>query len=741
LRDLLTPRVVLRPPFREFEGDESVSKAQINQLVNWDLVLTADYVHTVLKDLNQEPRWREALPKLLSDATGLLQEALDLMRELGGANDRSDQSYFAQPSISAHPQNRDFREWTALIYITRDTWLATAATSPSRARLEVELWLTVPYPLFRRLTFFAATQSNLFSSEQALNWLLSDEGYWLWSNETRREALRLLVTLAPNLGPEQHNRLFEAILAGPPRDMFGDDIEPELFQRITDRETWLRLSKCKGAGTLLPPEVAVRLEALSSQHPDWRLAEDESDEFPFWMGAGEGEEWRTIQATPKHRRELEIWLRDNPKTDFWKDDNWRERCDFPRAATALVHLAMQGIWPIDRWRTALQVWSEEKRVMRSWRFLRKTLLEAPDEVVTSLAHSFSWFLQSLGKTINRYEAEFFDLISRLLRLLQSEPYELDHDIMFKAINHPVGMVTDAAFRWWYRQKLQDGHGLNPLAATIFTHIADVQIAVFRHGRVLLGGNLVALFRVDRTWTEQNLLPLFNWERPGGEARAVWIGFLWSPRLYEPLLEALKSSFLATATHYHELGEGGRQYAALLAFAGLESISAISRKELAQATSSLPVQGLEYMAHTLVQALESAGEQRKEYWQNRMLPYVQSIWPKSKDILTPVIEESFARLCIAAGDEFPNAFNKLKHWLAPLKNPDMIIHEFHKAKLSERHPEAALEFLDLVTAGTSFLAYGKELVECLDAIRLARPEIVKDNRFQNLLTSVRQRGGA
>jgi hypothetical protein len=458
---------------------------------------------------------------------------------------------------------------------------------------------------------------------------------------------------------------------------------------------------------------------------------------------GESDELHTTQATPKQRRELETWLRTNPKSDFWQRDDWRQRCnvDFPRTSTALIHLAMQGEWPIDRWRSALQVWSEEARVARSWRFLHRTLLAAPDVVVTALAHPLSWLLHSLGKTVDRYEAEFFGLIGKILRLVQTETFESEDDIMFKAINHPVGLVTDATFRWWYQQKLEDDQGLNRAVAPIFTQIADVRIAIFRYGRVLLGSKLIALFRVDRKWTEQNLLPLFDWARIGSEARAVWTGFLWSPRLYEPLLEALKLPFLATAAYYNDLGECGRQYAALLTFTGLEGMSAISRKELAEATSRLPADGLACIAHTLVQALQSAGEQREQYWRNRVWPHLRFIWPKSKDARTPAIEFNFAQLCIAAGGEFPHAFAELKHWLAPLNTPDIIIHAFHEAKLSERFPLESLEFLDLVTAGTSFLAYSQELMECLDAIRQARPETATDQRFQRLERNVRQRGGA
>jgi hypothetical protein len=247
--------------------------------------------------------------------------------------------------------------------------------------------------------------------------------------------------------------------------------------------------------------------------------------------------------------------------------------------------------------------------------------------------------------------------------------------------------------------------------------------------------------VDRKWTKQNLLPLFDWEKMGHEAHAVWTGFLWSPRLYEPLLEVLKSHFIATATHYAELGECGRQYAALLTFAGLEGINAISRRELAEATSRLPTEGLAHTAQTLVQALESAGEQRVQHWRNRILPYLRFIWPKSTTAQTRVIESSFARLCVAAGDAFPEAVAELKHWLGPDNHPDFIIHIFNQTKLPERFPLVSLDFLDLVTGVTSFLAMSQELSECLNAIRRALPETVTDSRFQRLETIVRQRGGA
>jgi hypothetical protein len=124
-------------------------------------VLSSDYVHVVLSDLTNKPEWQAILPDLLDDITLLLRDALDLMQELGGADDKSDLSYIAQPSISVHPQNNKFQDWTALIELARDAWLVTAKTNPTKARHVAEGWLHIPYPVFKRLAFFAAAQGDL----------------------------------------------------------------------------------------------------------------------------------------------------------------------------------------------------------------------------------------------------------------------------------------------------------------------------------------------------------------------------------------------------------------------------------------------------------------------------------------------------------------------------------------------------------------------------------------------------
>ena len=349
LRDSLTPRISLSESFRGLsEGDDRSEPKCIKDIVEWEIVLTADHVHSGLRDLQQDERWITALPTFLSDFSALLRDALDFMRELGGAGDKSDRSYMQQPSIAEHPQNNDSHSWTVLIHLTRDAWIATAAHSPERANRAAEAWWDIPYPLFRRLAFFAAAQGQVIPRRRALDWLLGDEHWWLWSVETKREAVRLLVALAPQLDHAMLAQLQQAILAGPPRAMFREDLEAEAWTDLVDRSVWLRLAKLAASGANMSSDGSGRLSELSSQYPQWNLAADERDEFSFWTG--DGNDWRKFVATPRRRGELVDWLKRCPGTDHWQEDDWRQRCrdNFATTACALYALAKEGRWPTDR---------------------------------------------------------------------------------------------------------------------------------------------------------------------------------------------------------------------------------------------------------------------------------------------------------------------------------------------------------------------------------------------------------
>lgn len=642
LREILSPRVSLSEPFR-CDGEEAHDSKpeRIGDLVSWEVVLGTQHPHSVLRDWQDKAHWQQALPELLHDFSALLRDTLDLNRELGGADDRNDHSYIDQPSIDDHPQNKSFHDWTVLIELTRDAWLATVKLSDDRARLAAEGWWYTPYPVFKRLALFAAAQGSVISSERAL-------------------------------------------------------------------------------------------EA------------NESDEFPFWMESGsrvDNDPLRKFLVTPRRRDDLVDWLKEhpNPSSDFWQDDDWRSRCrnNFSTTSCALFALTREGEWPANRWREALQAWAEDKLLKRSWRYMAPVLANAPVELIQSCAHGISWWLQVIAKTFEGHDELFIRLAQRILALDFEDGAPTDKPV-FEAINHPVGQVTEALLRWWYRHSLQDGQGLLDSIKPIFTTLCDTHINKFRHGRVVLATHAIALFRVDGAWTSGHLLLLFDWQQSKTEARSAWEGFLWSPRLHRPLLIAIKQPMLATAAHYAQLGDHACQYADFLTFAALELGDTFSAKEFAQATSALPPEGLHHAAKALARALEGSSEQRREYWDNRVRPYLKSVWPKSRDKISSPIAESLAQLCIAADEAFPDALAELKNWLIPVDLPDYVINLLHQSKLPQRFPEAALDFINRIISDSTQWP-PTDLNECLQAIQGASPNLLNDTRYLRLSEYLRRHG--
>lgn len=312
LRELLSPKVTLKKPFRWGAEEESTeAPTRVKQLVDCELVLAADHVHSSLRDLTDE-HWRAVLPALLDDFQQLLRDALDLLRELSEADDREDRSHWDLPSISPHWQNRGFRDWVTLIELLRDAWLATHDRDPKRARRIALGWFEMPYPTFKRLALFAANQDDGIDSAQWVEWLVSDDTWWLWSVDTRRETMRLLVQQGMKLSPSVLTTLETAILAGPPRRMYRDDLEPEPWQSLVDHSVWLHLTKLREGGAQLGEAASRRIDNLSSANPAWRLASNEQEEFSHWMsGTGDPdyETRRHVDIAPRKKGDLIQWLK------------------------------------------------------------------------------------------------------------------------------------------------------------------------------------------------------------------------------------------------------------------------------------------------------------------------------------------------------------------------------------------------------------------------------------------------
>lgn len=750
LRELLAPKVMLKKLPCEENDDLSSADApvRIRQLVDWELVLTADNVYSTLRDFADEP-WSSALPHLLDDFQQLLRDALDLMREMGEADEREDDSHWSLPSITPLEQKQGFRDWVSLIELLRDAWLKIRANNSARAKHIAQDWFALPYPAFKRLALFAASQEDCIPPEQWVDWLLADDAYWLWSSNTKQEVCRLLVLQGQHLAGAAQARLEEAILTELPTAIRQNDWETDPWQDRGVRSVRLYLSKLQSSGMALGASAAARLAEISAAYPKWKLAANESDEFTTWMGDTvdpEYEDGREIAIAPRKRQELVQWLM-QPMPLRWpsREDRWRDVCRtrFFHSLLALCDLAQAGKWPTERWREALQTWAEDGMVSRSWRYAAPLMQTMPDAELQKLARYVTSWMEAVSSAYNWHKDILLNLCRRVLALpleagicfrILRNGAEIE-DPVGTAINHPIGHVTQALISLWFQRKPSDNDRLPAELQPVFTKLCDVQVDRFRSARVLMASQLIAFFRVDRPWTEAHLLPLFGWSHPE-EAKAAWQGFLWSSRLYQPLMAAFKRQFLDSAKHYADLGEYRQQFAAFLTHAALNRVEGYSEEDFRAALAALPQEGQEESALALALALESAGEQREEFWKNRAYPFWQQIWPKSRDLATPRIAKSLARLAIAARRKFPAALAAVQDWLQPIESPNYVVQLLHKSGLCTQCPTEALSLLAAVIDDQPWAP--QKLGQCLDDIVQAAPHLGQNAHYVRLREYFRRR---
>jgi hypothetical protein len=167
---------------------------------------------------------------------------------------------------------------------------------------------------------------------------------------------------------------------------------------------------------------------------------------------------------------------------------------------------------------------------------------------------------------------------------------------------------------------------------------------------------------------------------------------------------------------------------------LEQGGTFTADELKTATEALPDAGRVDTLRTLTQALEGSGEQKTEYWRNRILPYWKSIWPKWEIYKTPALAEPIAQLCLAAGEMFTDALEALHSWLQPVSSHG-VVDKLDKTKLSRRYPATALEFLYIVVDLHARWPPHK-LGNCLNDIKEADLGLEEDQRFRRLMELVR-----
>lgn len=726
LKKILTPKIKIRKSFSLSEEPYS-----------WELTIEEEHISHYKDDII-EYLGNDKLAEMFNDFESLLLEALYLEKMMGGTDQYSDRSHWDLPSISPHPQNRGFNHWVCLIEFLRDSWLQVRLQKPQTAQKYALSWFDKPFPTFKRLALFAARHDNVVAPQVWCEWLCQEDGWWLWSTETQRETMRLIVLQGNKLDTESQKKLENKILSGLPRHMFREDLEPERFKLINDHSIWLHLAKLRESGIRLSKEAEQIYSEYSMNNPDCKIdSKYEKDEFSHWMsGTGDPdfEDERTYELAPTDIDELIEWLKEPvQEPHFRHDDNWREFCreNISLVIRALTDLFEDGIFPAQRWNTALWAWLDESVLMESSKLAIPTIERFTLEQVYLCIHSLANWIKALSKHDVSQQETYFSLIDKLISAYKSNATHSDSDeiTINSSINNPIGITTEAIFNSWFKTNLKDNDRLHGEYYRLFNKICCEPTNIFDHGKLIISSQSIAIYRVDPDWAKEYLIPLFDWRSDIRKAMIIWQGFLWSPRIYLPLIVDIKPYFLDTVKNISKLHDSEYQFIQFFMYTALDQSSILSKREVRQVLEKLPNKSLGTAAKILSQAL-SASEQKEEYWSKRIHMLWKNTWPKSKEFLTEEISSAFCNICIDSGDCFPAALEEMKAFLIKIQRPTYIISKILNSNVITKYPIETLDLLNTIIDPKGYPPH--KLKECLRAISDANDEIKNRYQFKSLL---------
>jgi hypothetical protein len=577
----------------------------------------------------------------------------------------------------------------------------------------------------------------------------------LWSPAVSKEALDLMVAIWPNLPEQGRNALIEQILSGPsipPVELEGQE-ERERRQRWVDRRVFERLALIERIGE--PPLTTSgekKLAALRSSYAEWRLEEGARAHFSIWSESDVGfetdrspDELRVLSSTalvdalraegPDREGRLSVWTQVVAGRPG-------------RGLGLLLSLsANPGPGDVSIWRSTLHGLREAMVRPAVARRVVAVLIRAPDQVVAdpSLLSSTSDALEAASKQqpLPISEIKFLRLWDRLveacLRQEAEDPPE-DHNWVSRAINRPIGRLTEALLNVMFRRGLKANAKFPEMFATRLDRLSADNPDNLRLARTILASRLLYLFAVDPTWTRSRLVPGFDWQSSEEEATALWRGYGWSarinPELWGELSPHLYDAFTPERTE--RLGDASETLASLLMVAGVEFPEIdVPTDKSRRALRMMAAADREAAASWLYRFL--AGPPVDEHgapigveqvrrvdrlWAERILPWLRRVWPREASFVSPQVSEQFALLAIATDQMLAEAVDFLLPYMTGTDRWGYTVRNMLRSRHPTDHPKAVLRLLGKIVLPSGPF-YTSDLRAVLDRIVTADPELLQD----------------
>ena len=687
--------------------------------------------------------WDGVVAVISNDLTTRLREAMDWFREFGLANWDDDTTHLIYRSISPHEQNRLAPTWTQLIALARESYdILVANRNLTAATNLVQRWLSLPYPVFRRLVMYAVTECSELDIEFGLGILLNETKPALWDDKYRREMFRFLRKRRQHIPKSKLDRLTNVILEGPPREIYPEDLQGVKWNVVRDHAILLRLHKLKESGASLPLNAEEAYKRIQRDQP-WKPRGDRSEEFILFVSPF------TFTPEPVDRSKIAIfedmstekfiaWLQTRageglPSWEYSGDWSQFVKTNMQAAVNLLKDAADKNVWEAQSWYSVLSECRQNENVS----------IELKQEVAEQFAHiptpelsklsleAARWFegaAQQLCFTLRR---KLWQKIWNVSCIVEEPSNNLDFTM---TLNHAGGILGSVLFDelLQFVPEVAPGQNLGfpEQLKQDFERIAVNENPSSKLARVRMAPMLYFLYRIDPNWTERTFFHRMNPEDKEKYDQYLWEGYLWFARCPTDLLIATKHLLFNILRNLDCIPEESRSRAVeLFTYLAVPPSHELNSNEAKGVLLGLEPDKLQSVAIALKNMLQGANERSQVLWKETIGPWFNAVWPKRPKDRSPYLSESLARVAIESGNAFPLVVDAIEDMLIPEKSDSVLYlldREEKHTQLVSRHPKASLRLIEKIIHGNSHRPYIREF---WDVISQADPSLEKPDSIR------------
>ena len=547
----------------------TASRYQIRPGYDFDRRSNHQYWMQDLWTESLEPHLQEIVEPLLERTTWRLMERHSLLRAWDQSTDIWDSDSWHRSAIEPHAQDETPGQIDALIDVARECLEWLGVHEPAAAKIWSERSIKSEVPLLRRVAIHAMAARTDISESEKITWLL--ERYDVNDLAAHHEIFQAVGNAYPLADQAQRAALIQAVSEyQAPKSENYDSRELAAHHRFVWFH-WLHEAD---------PDCTTAKDALDvvwTTHPEFQAPQHAA--FTHWMEiSSPTSPWTADMLLGMAANDaLENLLNYQPGEEerFEGHHRWAMlravgeavRRDTNWAIALADAIASRGEWDTDLWGELLMGWQQTEfevdEVARILDHLKANELQ--ERHADRIADILSQMVQNVDAPVDRQWLQECDDIATALQqyvpnaqlppMTASVDGEPRRNWLNRAINHLSGRL---ALYWIHsisrskKQQEEPAQGLSDEHRQALQLILEDDTEAGKLGRTVLASQLSFMLFVDRTWAEENLLPLFDAHHADFEC--AWDGFLAWGQLSPPIAEVLQDQIIGATEQIQRLSD-------------------------------------------------------------------------------------------------------------------------------------------------------------------------------------------